>query len=107
MQCRQLSGYLRRQFVVNGVVIVTAIALWAVAVCTGDGFLRVAASVGFALTILFLFVFRFITYARFRCPECRQRLPSPRFIDGEPIMFVCNDCQVQWDTGEVHTDASP
>jgi hypothetical protein len=41
-------------------------------------------------------------FRSFRCPRCGQPLPQPTItarVEGDPIRFACDQCQVVWDTG--------
>lgn len=45
----------------------------------------------------------------FRCPTCGRKLGRKDALGaevGEPIVFVCPVCRVEWDTGMVKTDIS-
>lgn len=38
----------------------------------------------------------------YRCPQCRASLAQtkvPGGKDGDPVLFVCPTCKVEWDTG--------
>jgi hypothetical protein len=35
----------------------------------------------------------------YRCPQCRARLARVPGQDGDPILYVCPTCKVEWDTG--------
>ena len=67
------------------------------------------ASSFFALAIISIATSEFVRFRRFRCPSCGDRLPKPNFMHlgvGDPICFICEKCNVEWDTGLSVPDGS-
>lgn len=42
-------------------------------------------------------VFRVLWF--YRCPRCRARLARVPGQPGDPVLYVCPTCKVEWDTG--------
>src|SRR4029453_18648691 len=58
----------------------------------------------FLLLVVGATVHVFVAFGRlrlcYRCPQCRARLPRPTETKvGERIRYVCEACDVEWDTG--------
>jgi hypothetical protein len=63
--------------------------IWAFSMAFGAGF------------ILFL-VLLFRMRPKFKCPQCGRELGREDMlgkVEGEPIRFVCSDCQIEWESG--------
>ena len=44
---------------------------------------------------------------RYRCPKCRARIARlPGATPGDPVLYRCPACNVEWDTGWTVTDSS-
>jgi hypothetical protein len=55
---------------------------------------------GASVVVGFVLFFRF--RPRFKCPECGNELKFERTLDskpGDPICYICGDCQIEWDSG--------
>ncbi len=56
----------------------------------------------FAGSIISMAIMDYIRFRRFDCPQCHERLPKPNFdsvVEGDPILFVCDRCKIEWDSG--------
>jgi len=38
-------------------------------------------------------------WVRMKCPECNRLLGRDEKLDGQPLTFHCEDCDIIWDTG--------
>ena len=38
-------------------------------------------------------------WTRFKCPDCGKLLERSLKLDGEPLTFHCEKCDIKWDTG--------
>lgn len=63
----------------------------------------------FALAIIMIAVSEHVRLRRFRCPSCGERLRKPdltKLSVGDAIVFECERCDVEWDTGLSIPDGS-
>lgn len=60
------------------------------------------AAVAFASTIVGLFLLPRFRKRYTQCPNCSALLTRPTLSDleaGDPVCFVCKNCDIEWDTG--------
>ena len=66
------------------------------------------AVISFALLLFIVIWFDDFFRDIYRCPNCRVVLHRPKMIakqfrDGDPVTFLCERCDVNWDTGDVYS----
>lgn len=99
-QRRLLQNYARRSKQVTGVLTVLCIVSFFSPFFVSRNehvYIGIALIVGSATLINGIDT---IMYRIFRCPECGDRLPKPKFVEGKKIMFICQRCMIEWDTGD-------
>ena len=55
---------------------------------------------GFLSCILIGMFIDFIRHTSYKCPECGQKIAEPirkNRREGDPIIFLCQACEIEWD----------
>jgi hypothetical protein len=72
---------------------------------------QIIAGVGVALPLIFALYFmrnpRVLREPRFTCPDCAMLIETPlqnSGADREPILYLCQKCDVLWYSGNTNTD---
>jgi predicted RNA-binding Zn-ribbon protein involved in translation (DUF1610 family) len=64
-----------------------------------SGILLVISILGFLISILVGPVVEGRTLSRFKCPDCGKAIKAPTVNRPEPIIYYCDKCDIEWDTG--------
>jgi hypothetical protein len=94
---KQDKNLAKRHYLMTAITGIPFIVCWIIGV-TNNQFFWPACIIGGAIAIggLTLQTLRFRHYC---CPDCRTLLPKPATIPGAKIEYVCQRCDVIWETG--------
>ena len=101
---REHKQFGRKQLLINAPITVIGFAALALMFLDFEtrGLRFWIASAVFGLAIISIATSEFVRFRRFRCPSCGDKLPKPDFVQldvGDPICFVCEKCDIEWDSG--------